>query len=229
MIINLKAGYEYKFDASMILNGSEKVYKFCLVNAGGTSVGNTFFISSDELVRYMYEGHLYLQYPHDSFDRPNVDRFFGEVQGYIPEEGGSVQINMKRVAFGAKFVAKKFESGSLEISVEGAPMMKMNINNGNEIQDVFSFNRLGSAYYFVGEYAEDIPVNIVWVKPDNVRVPVASQKISFKRNKLTTIEFEVKDNATGNSINLEANETMENGETLHIGGDGTNTEVNPTN
>ena len=116
----------------------------------------------------------------------------------------------------------------MEISVEGAPIIKLNSSTGNEVQDIISFNRLSSAYSSTGEYSESIPVNIVWVKSDNVRVPIASQSIEFKRNKLTTIEFEVKENTTGNSITLEANETMENGDILQVGGDGTNTGVNPS-
>lgn len=228
MIINLKTGYKYKFVVSMVVDGSRKVRQYYLDIAGWTSIMNSFFISSEEYVYYIYEGRLQLNSPYASFDRPNVDRFFGMMEGYVPAKDGTVQINMKRVSFGVKFVAKNFDSGSLEISVEGAPIIKLNSSTGNEVQDIISFNRLSSAYSSTGEYSESIPVNIVWVKSDNVRVPIASQSIEFKRNKLTTIEFEVKENTTGNSITLEANETMENGDILQVGGDGTNTGVNPS-
>lgn len=224
MIINLKEGYKYKFDVCMVVNASAKVYSFCLVNAGWTSVGNSFYISSEERVRYMYEGYLYMKSDH--YDRPNVDRFFGRTTDYIPTNGGKVEINMKRVSFGAKFVAKDFNDGSLEISVEGAPIIQLESSVGNEIQDIISFNKLEAAYT-EDEYVENIPVNITWKKTDNVRVPIASETIAFKRNRLTTIEFTVKENTSSSTFSLDANEAMQTGETIQIGGNGTNTEVIP--
>ncbi len=42
MIINLKEGYKYKFDVCMVVEGSKKVNKFYLSNAGWSSIGNSF-------------------------------------------------------------------------------------------------------------------------------------------------------------------------------------------
>lgn len=218
MLINLKEKYEYKFDVNMAVNGDEKVHTFSLVNAGWTGIGNSFFISSTEWVRYMYEGYLYLNQPYNTYNRPNVDRFFGRTDNYLPEEGGVVDINMKRVAFGVKFTAQNFNEGSLEINVEGAPTIYLNAEDGNEVQEIISFNNLENAYSSTEEYVENIPVNIIWVKTDNSRIPIASQTIAFKRNKLTTIEFEVKESntTTRNSFKITHNETMETGETIEI-------------
>lgn len=227
MIINLKKGYKYKFEVQMIKDGSEKVHSFSLSNAGWTGIGNSFFVSSDEGVRYMHEGYLYLQHPYETFDRPNVDRFFGSCENFVPEKGKNVDINMKRVSFGAKFVPKKFTEGKLEINVEGAPTLYMDSASDKDVQDIISFNRLESAYSSTEEYSEDIAVNIVWVKENNQRIPIASQNVTFKRNKLSTITFEVKEQTEKNSIDLSCDEVMQDGDTVEIGGDGTNHNVNP--
>lgn len=231
MVINLKDGYEYKFDVYMLPEGSEKVGLFALVNAGWKSVDNTFHISSTESVRYMYTGYLYMIYPSsDQFDRPMVDRFFGKIEGYKPTSGGTVSINMLRTAFGAKFVALDFTSGSLEISVEGSANLNLNSADGSEIQEIYSFNYPGQAFDTTiagGQYSESIPVNIVWVKSDGVRVPVANESVVFKRNTLTTVEFVVQENASSSSFNLTNNEEFESGGKVQIGGDGENTPVNP--
>lgn len=227
MVINLKEGYKYKFDVNMVVDGESKVYSFALAQAGWVRPSNSFYISSYECVRYMYDGYLYLRRPYDSFNRPNVDRFFGRTIDFIPEEGKSVSINMKRVAFGAKFVAKDFTEGNIEISVEGAPTINLDIANGNEIQDMISFKYLEDAYSSSEEYYEEIPVNIIWVKSDNVRVPIASENVRFKRNKLTTIEFMAKESTTSNSFDLTASEELGSGDIITIGGDGTNTDVEP--
>ena len=231
MIINLKDGYEYKFDVCMFPEGSTKIYNFCLVNSGWAPVDNKFMISSSETVRYMYKGYLYMKYPTwDTYDRPMVDRFMGKKEGYTPQKDGVVNIDMKRVAFAAKFVPSNFTSGKLEISVEGSGIISMAAGVDTEWQEMISFNWPGNAYdsMIAGqEYSESIPVNIVWIKDDGVRTPIANQNVSFKRNVLTTINFEVKESASSSSFSFTANEKLETGSTVTIGGDGTNTGVDP--
>ena len=226
--INLKEGYLYKFDVCMVVNGSEKVKYFSLVNAGWASIGNSFYISSQEHVRDMYKGYLYLQNPNNTFNRPNVDRFFGRFEDYEPSEEGSVTIDMKRVSFGVKFAPQGFNEGSLEISVEGAPILELAAGEGTEIEEAISFNNLEKAYT-EDNYSENIPVNITWVKEDGARVPIASEPVSFKRNIKTTINFEVKDSSSNNNFDINTNEQWGTEETVNIGGEGTNTEVNPEN
>lgn len=231
MIINLKDGYEYKFDVCMFVEASEKVSSFCLMSAGWTGVGNSFILSSTEYVRYMYGGYLYMKYPSkETYRRPRVDRLMGRVEGYIPQEGGTVNIELKRVAFGAKFVPTNFTSGALEISIEGSGIITMEAGVDTEKQEIISFSDTSAAYDTLmegQEYSEDIPVNVVWINEDGVRTPIANQSVSFKRNILTTVEFEVKENASSSSINLSGNESLQDGPSVVIGGDGTNTGVDP--
>lgn len=227
MVINLKEGYQYMFVADMIVDGSERIYSFALVNSGWAYIGNSFYLSADEHIRFLGEGYLYMRRPYDSYNRPDVDRFYGIADGYIPEEGGSVSINMKRVSFGAKFVAKEFTSGSLEIQIDQTPTKTLRCSDGSELEMIVSFNSTSRAYSN-NDYSENIGVNIIWVKEDGVRTPIVGQDVTFVRNHLTTIEFEVKDSAQSNSFNIKADEEWENGETIVVEGKGTNTEVNPT-
>lgn len=226
MIINLKEGYQYKFVADMIVDASKKIYKFSLYNSGWAAIGNSFYFSADEHIRFLGEGYLYMSVPSDTYNRPDVDRFYGITEGYVLEEGGSVSIDMKRVSFGAKFVAKEFTSGSLEMQIDQSPTKTLKCSDGTELETIVSFNNTARAYS-KDDYSENIAVNIIWVKEDGVRTPVVSQDITFVRNHLTTIEFKVTESALSNSFNITADEDWENGETIVAGGDGTNTEVNP--
>lgn len=226
MIINLKEGYQYKFVADMIVDASEKINKFSLSNSGWASIGNSFYFSTDEHIRYLGEGYIYMSKPYDQYNRPDVDRFYGITEGYVPEEGGSVSIDMKRVSFGAKFVAKEFTSGSLEIQIDQSPTKTLKCADGNVAECIVSFNNTASAYKN-DNYSENIAVNIIWVKDDGVRSPIVSENITFVRNHLTTIEFEVKEEAESNSFNITANEEWETGDTITVGNDGIDTEVNP--
>lgn len=229
MIINLKEGYQYKFVADMIVDASKYVAYLGLTQGGWISeVGNSFYISSSESISNLGSGFLYLDdnTGYSSYKRPDVDRFYGITEGYVPEEGGSVSISMKRVSFGAKFVAKEFTSGSLEIQIDQSPTKTLESTDGAQCDMIVSFYNTSEAYSR-DEYSENIAVNIIWVKEDGVRTPIVSQDITFVRNHLTTIEFEVKESAQSSSFNITADEEWENGETITAGGDGTNTEVNP--
>lgn len=44
---------------------------------------------------------------------PNLDRYYGELIDYIPQENGHVNINMKRTAFGIKIITKNFTQGTI--------------------------------------------------------------------------------------------------------------------
>jgi hypothetical protein len=226
MIINLKEGYQYKFVADMIVDASEKIYKFSLSNSGWASIGNSFYFSTDEHIRFLGEGYIYMNKPWDTYNRPDVDRFYGITEGYVPEDGGSVSIDMKRVSFGVKFVAKEFTSGSLEIQIDQSPTKTLKCADGNVAECIVSFKNTASAYKN-DNYSENIAVNIIWVKDDGVRSPIVSENITFVRNHLTTIEFEVKEEAKSNSFNITANEEWETGDTITVGNDGIDTEVNP--
>lgn len=226
MIINLKNGYEYRFDVCMFVEASSRVYCFA-TNSGWAYIDNSFKISSSESVRYMYEGYLYMNYPqYTTYERPMVDRFMGRTDGYIPTEGGVVNIEMKRAAFAVNYKPQNFTSGKLEISLEGSGLITMVAGKDTECGEVYSFKYTGDVLTDTN-YSESIPVNIIWVKDDGVRTPIANQAVTFKRNVLTTITFEVKESANSNTFNIKADESLETGETVTIGGDGTNTGVNP--
>lgn len=226
MTINLKEGYQYKFVADMIVDASEKIYKFSLSNSGWASIGNSFYFSTDEHIRFLGQGYIYMNKPYNTYNRPDVDRFYGITEGYIPSENGSVSIDMKRVAFGVKFVAKEFTSGSLEIQIDQSPTKTLKCAEGNVVEWIVSFDSTASAYRN-DNYSENIAVNIIWVKDDGVRTPIVSENITFVRNHLTTIEFEVKEAAQSNSFSINANEEWKTGDTITVGNDGIDTEVNP--
>lgn len=226
MIIKLKEGYQYKFEADMIVDASKKIGQFYLYNSGWTSIGNSFYFSTDEHIRYLGEGNVLMSKPYATYYRPDVDRFYGITEGYIPSENGSVSIDMKRVAFGAKFVAEEFTSGSLEIQIDQSPTKTLKCADGNVAEWIVSFYSTASAYRN-DNYSENIAVNIIWVKDDGVRSPIVSENITFVRNHKTTIEFKVNDPTESNSFNITANEEWETGDTITVGNDGIDTDVNP--
>lgn len=218
MTINLKPGYKYKFAVDMCVKAADKIAEYI-------EKKDTFILSSDYMIN-VESGNLSLDDGY--FNRPDIDRFFGEAKDYTPVEGGHVDIDMKRVAFGVKFVAKNFNSGSLEIKMNGAPTINMNAEDYPNAEEKsseekrISFSDLEYAYLITTgvysnpanpddhEYAESIPVSITWTTADGKKVPVANQDVNFKRNKLTIVTFEVKDNTIDTGIDITEDEAFSN-------------------
>ena len=231
MTIRLLAGYEYKFVATMVVDGKEKIMKsfhgdsysyshpFVIVIAE-TLLGNLFVYGTEEM-EYLGNGFTYCN-DCEPYNRPLTERFYGETEGYVPAEGGNVSISMKRVCFGVKFIAEGLTDGRLVIDMEEAPEMSMTVDDVDGIQEMVCFNNsypYGLAWTADG-YSETIPVSVTWEK-DGIVVPVISKDITFTRNKLSTITIKMDDRYVEDStdINLDKEEgEMEKGEDIVLEG-----------
>lgn len=109
--------------ATMIVDGKKKLSSssgggyWCpfTTNAIEFVFSSSVKIDPSKAFTQMKEGSYYI---------PNVERFYGEAMDYIPSEGASVQINMKRVSFAAKFVAQgkfKQDGGKITIQIPDGP------------------------------------------------------------------------------------------------------------
>lgn len=200
----------YSFVVDMVPEAEGQVHCFSLVQSGWTSIGNSFYYSKTESIRYLGNGYLYMESPLcDTFNRPSVDRFYGCLDGYKATLNGKVSIKLSRSAFSAKFVAKNFTEGTLEISLDNAPTFYLKVEDGNEFEHFYSFYDLTSS-------SEEIGVSIIWVNGDGKRIPLVAQNVNFARNTLTTLEFTVKETETSNTFSIAANEELETGDTINL-------------
>jgi len=216
---------KYSFTVDMVPEAEEKVFYFSLVQSGWASIGNSFYYSKTESVRYLGKGYLYMRYPIcDTFNRPAIDRFYGTLSDYTATQNGKVNISLTRRAFSSKFIAKEFTEGTLEISLDNAPKFIIKANETNEFEHFYSFNNLSSA-------SEEIGVSIVWVNGEGKRIPIVAQNVNFVRNTLTTLEFTVKATETSNTFSLSADEQLTDGGTIVLDNvdDLVNTEVETDN
>lgn len=234
MTVKLLEGYKYKFASTMVVNGKNKIfyygegYSAPFYTNSSIPNDNTFKYSSSESMFYISDG--YADLGTKSYKRPNVDRYYGEVSNYTPSENGKVSINMKRVAFGVKIISEGLTEGSLKITLEDAPDMFI-IYPTTDSQDIFTFKNVypkGNTWT-ADDYSETIPVSVSWEKADGALVPLVTQDITFKRNKLTTITVKVKDNSVNNGVDItEDKAEMEQGDNIMIDtASSDNTEVNP--
>lgn len=240
--IKLLSGYKYKFTATMIVDGTNKVnhdatnfyIPMTNLNLGSTQpnavpLNNTFnSTTKDEL--NIKSGWTSLASDKNSYFRPNTDRYYGELTDFIPSENGTATIQMKRVSFGIKVIANQFTEGTIRIALENAPDLQI-VYPATEISDIFTFNSCETTYTTTEIYSENLPVSLSWIKNDGATIPLSTQNIVFKRNKLTTITVEIKDSPFNNGIGINIDtDPMAIGDSINIGSNTTtDTPVTPEN
>ena len=218
MSINLLKGYKYKFAASMVVDGINKIlpsgpnsygYPFSL-NKNGTLgsalLDNKFTPSYSDYFNQLDESSSYLNgQRHQTFKRPNTDRYYGILDSYKPlKDGETAEINMKRVGFGAKFIIEKNEniSGSLAINIEYAPEISIDLLE-NEITDfdIYTFYNMKDAYNKDG-YTEDVPVCFVWTNDEGAAVSLGTHNITYTRNKTTVVTVKITNAGKDSNIGI---------------------------
>ena len=239
--INLLKGYEYKFIATMFKDGKEKLYHYGHWENDeylGEGYGHPFYSVVSDSFKYGiddYGGNFQFGsnniYSGDWYDRPNVERYYGELEGYTPgDKGGKAKIQLKRTSFGAKFIAKgkNAGSGTLEILMEWAPQINLNLAESNQVSDIYTFYYVREAW-LDNNYSETFPVVLRLVREDGTTVPLGTHNLTFKRNATTVVNVDMDDSSEASGVGVEFLESGElpDGDEYSIeGGEIVDTEVN---
>lgn len=202
--IRLLGKTKYKFEALMIVDGKNRTPSYEMSIPWGMELTNSFVYGEDNM-SYLKNGRTFIKLKNGEMEIcniPNVDKYYNELNGYEPTSEGTVSIDMKRVSFGAKFIAEGLTEGRLLILIQNAPEMEIVHGESTEVEDIFSFEYPRNACKS-DDYSETIPVNIRWEKADGSVIPIASQEVTFKRKKLITVTVKVSDEVNNNGVNLE--------------------------
>ena len=243
MTVNLLQGYIYKFVCTMVVNGKNKLYSssscssyltpYSASKSSWGQLNNQFTYSTSDYFSGLAEGFSMLSSDGKDYERPNTDRYYGELTGFVPAENASASISMKRVTFGAKFIAEGLTDGKLKISMKEAPDIYITYPN-TTVQDIFTFDNENNYYsnpmaWTQDDYSETVSTSITWIKADGAAIPLATQDITFKRNMLTTITVKVNDTSSkdGIDINKETTSMGDGGSVTITGSSSGSTTVNP--
>lgn len=198
--IDLLVGYKYKFEATMVKDGKEKVLSDGIngaywtpfqVNNSPTTISTSFNYGLS-LMSFIGDGNTFLKNPNGIYLRPNTERYYGELEGYIPSNNGKATIDMGRTSYGVKFVAQGQSAnvGSLEIQMTQSPLVTLNLAEGNEYFDIYTFNSVRSAW-LKSDYSVEGSVNINYIREDKTVVPLGSHKVTFVRNTTTVVTVNI--------------------------------------
>lgn len=200
MEIVLTGGNKYFFMASMVENGKNCIDTYngdysapFSINNTSTPLENKFIYSGDKEMSSLNNGKANLKGYTETFYRPNIVRYYGDVSDFTPTEGKSVTINMKKVVFGAKFIVPELSEGSVNINIPDAPEMVITYPN-TEIEDIFTFANGNAQYgdWDDDDFQENLEIYITWTKADGTVVPVSNPIIEFIRNEMTTVTIKLK-------------------------------------
>ena len=200
LTIKLVRGYEYKFVASMVKDGKNKVE--CLDNgaygvpfnhASEKTSGSIVYKNTPLSESFIY-GQLGMSLERLTFiDYLTAELYYGELEGYIPSDNDSTAtIELKRVSFGAKYIAKGdfAENGTLEILMKGAPQLNLNLAEGNEVSEIYTYKEVRAAW-LDENYTVTIPVTLRIVYSDGTSAPLGTHNITFKRNTTTVVNVDL--------------------------------------
>lgn len=229
--INLLKGYKYKFVATMVVDGKNRIVSrqntymppFNRVGPAtnnDTPLNNTFDYQASIYLNGLTSGHSYLVgQTNNYYYLPNVDRFYGELVNYTPDDkNATAKINMKRTAFGAKFIAKgaKAKEGTLHVQMTGAPAMELTLTTSeNKISDIFTFSNVAAAWAD-NKYTETIDVTINWERADGTTLPLGTHAITYKRNATTVVNVKIENDGADGGLGFEIDES-ETGEPIADG------------
>ena len=204
LTVKLIRGYEYKFVASMVKDGKNKVeynhnsnnYRAPFLHEternsyGGTPLSESFIYG--QLGMNLVDGKTELK-DFGSKQRPNVERYYGELEGYIPGDNDSKAIiELKRTSFGAKYIAKGdyADDATLEILMAEAPQLNLNLAESNEVSEIYTFKEVRAAW-LDENYTETASVTLRIAYSDGTSAPLGTHDITFKRNTTTVVNVDL--------------------------------------
>ena len=214
--IDLLIGYQYKFVASMVKDGKEKVLHGnayhepfevnCAVKASVSTSFNYGLDYFDGLSSGLDRGCTDL-IGKGQFYRPNTERYYGELEGYIPSYNGKATIELGRTSYGVKFIAQGQSAnvGTLEIQISKSPLLNLNLAESNEYFDIYTFDSVRNAW-LKSDYSEEATVNFNYIREDETVVPLGSHNVTFVRNTTTVVTVNIGYGGAENGLGIEITE-----------------------
>lgn len=245
MTISLIGGYKYKFECTMVQNDADTLYHdkdmyyapFQQSSYEGTSLENKFNVSTTSYrnIEGLKSGITNIKNKKSSSYYPQTDRFYGELTDYIPTKDGVANIDLKRTAFGLKFIVTPPTDGTLSVSQIVAynsyiyPDIKVSADESTlTSSSMYTFYEVYKCWQ-MESYTENLTIQLTWQRA-NGATQTFEKIITAKRNVLTTINVNVNGSSTESSLGVKEDDTPmgnENTDMNFNGGDIDNNDVKP--
>lgn len=251
MTISLIGGYKYKFECSMVKNDTDTLYHddnvyYAPFHMGyssgyrGMILENKFNIEVRPTeytpnIKGLKEGMTCTTrndiHPSSSNQGQyaKVDRFYGELTDYIPTKDGVANIDLKRTAFGLKFIITPPTDGTLSIYnylIESDSSIKVSANESTlEYSSMYTFKDVYKCWQ-TESYSQNFTIELRWARADG-SLQTFEKIITAKRNVLTTINVNVNGSSTDSSLGINEDNTPMENENVDMSFDINGNNVNP--
>lgn len=233
MVVNLLEGNLYQFKVTLVKDAKDKLgwrndstyYWYDNISSYQAVLLNRFVLQTWEYHNYDARTiHIYLEDLNDSYDRPLLDRYYGEVTDYEPVENGKIAMDLYRTVFGARVNVTGLEEGQLHFQMSSAPEIVISADS------LYTPDNMYQLYYFTDvvnfvergeEQTESIGLAVTWTNAAGDRtVNIYSGNFTATRLKRTIFNVTLRQGAM-NPGDMEFNimqEDITDGETIDLEG-----------
>ena len=243
MKITLLGGYKYKFECTSAIEGEDKFY---IDSYGDLKWPYNYWTSASNMNKFSMEssfgsdlqtGYTYYNYYNSSTSSsyPKLDRYYGQLMDYLPTEGGTATIPMKRCVFGVKMTINGVPDGTLYWSLSDLRPNKTSHTGSEKLEfsSIYTFYQVYTCWQKAvsGEdYTNTFTINFTWDRANGYSQSF-SKKFTVKRNVMTNINVTLSGGSEEVTIGMEEENSAMTDETTDVeydGGSLNDTEVDPT-
>lgn len=248
MSITLLSGHKYRFECGLIKDARNVLYygqynssyfgyaypfhtySYEASSYVATQVGNRFIINERDYLSGIKDSGVHLS----SITSPSnlnatnyasVNRFYGETDQYVPVPNGTVDIYLKRVVFGAKFVVTGVTGGSVAVTC-GDFFSRTYTSDDSGSETIYTFANPYECWNYEKSNPEatyssaaTVSINYTSYRGGNLWNLSNSQSVTFKRNVMTTIYINLNPDLSGAQFTM-TEEPMGDDNDINIGIDG---------
>ena len=233
MVVNLLEGNLYQFKVTLVKDAKDKLYwtndsTYGWSNRSVSYQGillNRFVLQTWSDYAYTATvSNIYLKDFEDSYRRPMLDRYYGEVTDYEPVENGKIAVDLYRGVFGARVNVTGLEEGQLSFEMSAAPEIVISADSVYTPDNIYQLDYFFDVVNFVErgeEQTESIGLAVTWTNAAGDRtVNIYSGNFTATRLKRTIFNVTLRQGAM-NPGDMEFNvvqEDITDGETIDLEG-----------
>lgn len=221
MKIELLEGYKYKFECTLVKDAKTKLEKS---NVGkfeapfGQILENKFVTGGNVSMSGIKSGKARLKGSSKDTNIPPLDRYYGETTNYTPAQNGTVQIELTRCVFGARFIVTGVVEGTLNASWNDWTVSTTTDYESDEI--IYTFPDVYTCWQNKDNITLDATVKADYKSNRGSNWDISiSKSFQFKRKVLTSVNISVSPDLSGANFNI-TEEDLAGDNNIDIGLDG---------
>ena len=245
MVVNLLEGNLYQFKVTLVKDAKDKLHwvndstYYWTFNPYPAILLNRFVLQTwSEFAYRADQSDTYLEDFEDSYRRPILDRYYGEVTDYEPVENGKIAVDLYRTVFGVRVNVVGLEEGQLNFEISGAPEIVFSADSLYTPDNIYQLLYFYDVVEFVerGEEQTEGPgLRVTWTNAAGDRtINIHEGSFTATRLKRTIFNVTLRQGAV-NPGDMEFNiiqEDITDGETIDLegtinNGEGVDVEITP--